>query len=44
MTVLGAMKNASGQSGLDELFEHLAESFSDCTFYEFDLLDSEVPR
>lgn len=31
VTVLGAWKNASGQQELDELFAHLAESFSDCT-------------
>lgn len=27
---------------LEELFEHLAESFSDCTSYEFELLEAEV--
>jgi ketosteroid isomerase-like protein len=42
VTVLGALKNASGQQELDELFAHLAESFSDCTSYEFDLLEAEV--
>jgi len=42
VTVLGAWKNASGQEELDELFAHLAESFSDCTSYEFELLEAEV--
>jgi hypothetical protein len=42
VTVLGAWKNASGQQELDELFAHLANSFSDCTSYEFELLEAEV--
>ena len=42
VTVLGAWRNASGQVELDELFAQLAESFSDCTSYEFELLDAEV--
>jgi len=42
VTVLGAWKNASGQQELDELFDHLADSFSDCTSYEFELLEAEV--
>jgi len=42
VTVLGAWKNASGQQELDELFAHLADSFSDCTSYEFELLEAEV--
>jgi ketosteroid isomerase-like protein len=42
VTVLGAWKNASGQQELDELFDHLAASFSDCTSYEFELLEAEV--
>ena len=42
VTVLGAWKNASGQQELDELFAHLAASFSDCTAYDFELLDAEV--
>ena len=42
VTVLGAWKNASGQQELDELFSHLADSFSDCTSYEFELLEAEV--
>jgi ketosteroid isomerase-like protein len=42
VTVLGAWKNASGQQELDELFAHLAASFSECTSYEFELLEFEV--
>ena len=42
VTVLGAWKNAFGQRELDELFGQLAESFSDCTSYEFELLEAEV--
>lgn len=42
VTVLGAWRNASGQAELNELFAHLAESFSDCTSYEFELLEAEV--
>lgn len=42
VTVLGAWKNASGQQELDELFDHLAESFSDCTSYELEILEAEV--
>ena len=42
VTVLGAWRNAAGQAELDALFAHLAESFSDCTSYEFELLEAEV--
>ena len=42
VTVLGAWKNASGQAELDELLAHLGESFSNCTSYEFELLEAEV--
>jgi ketosteroid isomerase-like protein len=42
VTVLGAWRNASGQVELDELFAQRAASFSDCTSYEFELLDAEV--
>jgi ketosteroid isomerase-like protein len=42
VTVLGAWKNAVGQMELDELFDHLAGSFSDCTSYEFELVAAEV--
>jgi ketosteroid isomerase-like protein len=42
VTVLGAWKNASGQQELDQLFNHLASSFSNCTSFEFELLEAEV--
>lgn len=42
VSVLGALKNASGQQELDELFAHLAETFSDCTSYELEILEAEV--
>ncbi len=42
VTVLGALKNATGQRELNELFDHLAASFSKCTSYEFRLLEAEV--
>ena len=42
VSVLGAWRNAHGQKEIDELFAHLAESFSDCTSYEFELLEAEV--
>jgi ketosteroid isomerase-like protein len=42
VTVLGARMNASGQQELDELFARLADMFSDCTSYEFELLEAEV--
>ncbi len=42
VTVLGAWKNANGQQELDELFAQLADSFSDCTSYDFELLEAEV--
>ena len=42
VSVLGAWRNAQGQQELDQLFDHLAESFSDCTSYELELLAAEV--
>lgn len=42
VTVLGAWRNASGQQEIDEIFAHLAASFSDCTSYELELLEVEV--
>lgn len=42
VSVLGAWRNAFGQDAVDELFEHLAERFSDATGYELELLDFEV--
>lgn len=42
VSVLGSWRNASGQQGLDELFTHLVGSLSECTSYEFELLEAEV--
>ena len=42
VSVLGAWNNARGQEELNDLFAHLAASFSDCTSYEFELLEAEV--
>ena|SRR5690349_7673165 len=42
VSVLGAWRNAHGQQELDELFAHLADSFSDCTSYELEILEAEV--
>ena len=42
VSVLGAWKNAYGQAEIDELFAHLAASFSDCTSYELDVVEAEV--
>ena len=38
VSVLGAWRNANGQPEIDQLFEALAESFSNCTSFEFELL------
>jgi ketosteroid isomerase-like protein len=42
VSVLGAWRNAHGQQELDELFTALAESFSDCTSYAFELQAYDV--
>jgi ketosteroid isomerase-like protein len=42
VSVLGAWRNACGQEELYELFTALAESFSDCTSYEFELQAYDV--
>ncbi|MFI5611853.1 nuclear transport factor 2 family protein [Amycolatopsis sp. NPDC051903] len=42
VSVLGAWRNARGQAELDELFTHLAKSFSHCTSYTFELLAFDV--
>ncbi len=42
VTVLGAWRNANGQAEIDELFAHLADSFSNCSSYEFELMAAEV--
>jgi ketosteroid isomerase-like protein len=42
VTVLGAWRNAIGQDELDALFAQLAATFSDCSSYEFEVLEAEV--
>lgn len=42
VSVLGAWRNASGQTELGELFTSLGESFSDCTSYELELVACDV--
>ena len=42
VSILGAWKNVTGQAELDELFAGLAAQFSDCTSYEYELMEAEV--
>jgi ketosteroid isomerase-like protein len=42
VSVLGAWRNAYGQHELDELFDALGRSFSDCTSYAFELQAYDV--
>lgn len=42
VSVLGAWRNAYGQHEIDELFAALAESFSDCTSFAFELQAHDV--
>ncbi|MFD8638235.1 MULTISPECIES: YybH family protein [unclassified Streptomyces] len=42
VSVLGAWRNAIGREELDTLFTDLAEAFSDCTSYEFELQAYDV--
>ena len=42
VSVLGAWRNARGQAEIGELFAQLGASFSDCTSYDFELLEAEV--
>jgi ketosteroid isomerase-like protein len=42
VTVLGAWKSATGQQELHDLFGQLAESFSDCTSYSFEMIAANV--
>ena len=42
VSVLGAWRNAYGQQELDELFDALGESFSDCESYAFELQAYDV--
>ena len=42
VSVLGAWRNAHGQQEIDELFAALAQSFSDCTSFAFELQAYDV--
>jgi ketosteroid isomerase-like protein len=42
VSVLGAWRNAHGQHELDALFSALGESFSDCSWYEFEVMSYDV--
>ena len=42
VSILGAWKNASGQDELDQLFTQLADTFSDCRSYWFELVSADV--
>jgi ketosteroid isomerase-like protein len=42
VSVLGALRSAHGQQEIDELFATLANGFSDCTSYVFDLQAYDV--
>lgn len=42
MSVLGAWRNAHGQKEVAELFTALANSFSNCTSYAFELQSYDV--
>lgn len=42
VSVLGAWRNARGQHQIDGLFTALAESFSDCTSFAFELQAHDV--
>src|SRR4051794_3089194 len=42
VSVLGAWRNAHGQEELDELFNSLAASFSECTSSRFDLQTYDI--
>ena len=37
VSVVGAWRNAHGRDELEDLFDSLADSFSDCTSYRFEL-------
>ncbi len=42
VSVLGAWRNAIGRDQVDELFEYLGKSFSDCTSFVFELQAFDV--
>jgi ketosteroid isomerase-like protein len=42
VTVLGALKNATGRTELDDLFAALEQTFSGCASFRFDVVAAEV--
>jgi ketosteroid isomerase-like protein len=42
VSVLGALKSATGRAEVDELFTDLEQTFSGCTSYRFDIVAAEV--
>lgn len=42
LSILGAWRNAYGQQEVEEAFQFLEQSFSDCTWYEFELQAFDV--
>jgi ketosteroid isomerase-like protein len=42
VSILGAWRNAHGRREVDDLFDSLGRSFSDCTSYTFELLAYDV--
>jgi ketosteroid isomerase-like protein len=42
VTVLGALKNATGRAELDDLFTTLEQTFSGCASFRFDVVAAEV--
>ncbi|UVK54523.1 nuclear transport factor 2 family protein [Mesorhizobium sp. AR02] len=42
VTVLGAWRNANGQAEIDDLFVYLGKSFSNCTFFVFEVQAYDV--
>lgn len=40
--MLGAWQSATGQQALHDLFSQVAESYSDCTSYSFDMIAADV--
>lgn len=42
VSVLGAWRNAVGQTEIDGLFAHLGKTFSNCTSFEYEVLAYDV--
>jgi ketosteroid isomerase-like protein len=42
VSVLGAWRNAHGRKEVEDLFDYLADTFSDCTSYSFELQAYDV--